>query len=333
MQILIADHRGQSPRAGRAAFEDVLRRADVVRQEGRYEEAADLAEQMVNGPNYDRDEVWHSLIAANRWDRLEELVVRYARDHAGKRAPAFSAEWRGRVHIGKGRLRAALVDLREAIALFANSGNWVGNGGWLADQIVELMIAAEDHEGAISVGREAVRIAPSVASAHYALGRALLHADRPAEAEASLARIREIAKESVSPIPGYLGNLLECELHLVHGDTPAAARVLATAAALAIENRVPSMEWPLQARVAEASNDLRGALAAWERALQPRSRLDGLIVYDTLALYELGRLNDELGQADAARDNYRRFLARWGEADMSLPAVAMAKARMAALGG
>jgi len=30
MQILVADHKGQSPRAGRAAFEDVLRQADVL---------------------------------------------------------------------------------------------------------------------------------------------------------------------------------------------------------------------------------------------------------------------------------------------------------------
>jgi hypothetical protein len=51
----------------------------------------------------------------------------------------------------------------------------------------------------------------------------------------------------------------------------------------------------------------------------------------TRALYDAARLEEEAGELESAREHYRRFLSRWGDADMPVPAVDDAKARLAAL--
>ena len=42
-------------------------------------------------------------------------------------------------------------------------------------------------------------------------------------------------------------------------------------------------------------------------------------------------LEEELGNHDAARETYQRYLDRWGESDLAIPEVLQAKARLAAL--
>ena len=51
-----------------------------------------------------------------------------------------------------------------------------------------------------------------------------------------------------------------------------------------------------------------------------------------LTLHDLAVLEEKMGEIDNARTNYRRFLEYWGDADLPVPQVAEAKARLAALG-
>ncbi len=51
----------------------------------------------------------------------------------------------------------------------------------------------------------------------------------------------------------------------------------------------------------------------------------------TLALYELARLEDRAGDVASARQHYKEFLDRWGDADLPIPAVDAARSRLAAL--
>lgn len=48
-------------------------------------------------------------------------------------------------------------------------------------------------------------------------------------------------------------------------------------------------------------------------------------------MYHVARLEEALGNHDAAREFYQRYLKRWGEADLPIPEVLKAKDRLAAL--
>ncbi len=54
--------------------------------------------------------------------------------------------------------------------------------------------------------------------------------------------------------------------------------------------------------------------------------------WESESLYHVARLEDATGETDVAREHYREFLARWGEADMPIPIVRDARDRLAALG-
>ena len=55
------------------------------------------------------------------------------------------------------------------------------------------------------------------------------------------------------------------------------------------------------------------------------------IVTKTRVLYAMARLEEETGDLASARQHYREFLDRWENADMPIPEVDDAKARLAAL--
>ena len=49
---------------------------------------------------------------------------------------------------------------------------------------------------------------------------------------------------------------------------------------------------------------------------------------EILGHYELARLEEARGELAAASEHYRRFLAHWGEADVELPSIEDARARL-----
>ena len=124
------------------------------------------------------------------------------------------------------------------------------------------------------------------------------------------------------------------ERHLQRGDVRSALQELDR---LELDDcdplaRVP--ELPLRARVLEASGQTRAALAAWRRYREPERLTARLfpLAEQIVALYEMGRLAEQLGDAAAARGHYREFLDHWGEVDLPVARVDEARARLAALG-
>jgi serine/threonine protein kinase len=55
------------------------------------------------------------------------------------------------------------------------------------------------------------------------------------------------------------------------------------------------------------------------------------VVTTTRALYAMARIEEEAGDLASARQHYRKFLDRWGEADMPIADVSEAKSRLAKL--
>ena len=57
----------------------------------------------------------------------------------------------------------------------------------------------------------------------------------------------------------------------------------------------------------------------------------GWEVVDIVVLYELARLEEEVGDPSAAREHYREYLEQWGNADMPVVNVPDARKRLEAL--
>jgi len=87
------------------------------------------------------------------------------------------------------------------------------------------------------------------------------------------------------------------------------------------------------ARAYWKKGDLDKAVAEYERltTIDPKNRLRMLI--PPLYHYRLGRVLEEKGEKDKARLQYEKFLKYWVDADLGLPEVEDAKARLAGLKG
>ena len=81
----------------------------------------------------------------------------------------------------------------------------------------------------------------------------------------------------------------------------------------------------------KARGDLSGAIAEYRHLLTPDVRQKFTSVLEPRYVLELARLLDEVGDTDAARIEYRRFLDLWKNADPDLPELADARTRLAQL--
>ncbi len=86
------------------------------------------------------------------------------------------------------------------------------------------------------------------------------------------------------------------------------------------------------ARAYEQNGEIDKAVAEYERltAFYPKSR--GPFLIHPKYYYRLAKLYEKKGMAARARENFKRFLDLWKDADAGLPEVADAKKRLAALG-
>jgi tetratricopeptide (TPR) repeat protein len=97
--------------------------------------------------------------------------------------------------------------------------------------------------------------------------------------------------------------------------------------------------WQALGQWEAARDNLPGALAAYRNLVgQPGGVAESVgqgfsatLVERIVALYQLGVLEEKMGEPGSARTSYRRFLDLWGDADLPVPEVAKAKARFAAL--
>jgi serine/threonine protein kinase/Tfp pilus assembly protein PilF len=86
------------------------------------------------------------------------------------------------------------------------------------------------------------------------------------------------------------------------------------------------------ARAYEEVGDIDQAIAEYERLTLPYPKNPNPCLIHPKCYYRLAKLYEKKGMGAKARENYRRFLDFWRNADAGLPEVGDAKARLAALG-
>jgi tetratricopeptide (TPR) repeat protein len=303
----------------------------VLTAQGRFDEAAALGEELMARGH---TQIWWSLpnvyLNAGNWERAYMIADdEIRREHGIWRSLAFAA--RGSAQVGRGRLRGGLNDFQEAAAQ-VESSEAADYESMYHESRAQLLEVVGDLDGAVAEVRRAIRIDRFAHSAYYCLGRILLGSGRKLEAEETLARLRDVARESVTPVGQFWVHLLQAESHLAEGNVPEAESELAQVSSFAPEHRDRTREWPTRARVRAASGNRSGAMAAYREMLEPQvSNNQAWVVDQTRALYALARLEEETGDLASAREHYREYLSRWGEADMEVPEVVEARSRVVAL--
>jgi tetratricopeptide (TPR) repeat protein len=138
----------------------------------------------------------------------------------------------------------------------------------------------------------------------------------------------------------WLYHSLEGEIALASGDLARAEAAFASglptgkisanrSASFFFDHTSPSRDW--KARIHIARRDAAGAIAEYRRLLTPSADQKFVGVLEPRLVLELARLLDQDGDHEAARQEYRRFLDLWKNADPDLPELAEAQTRLARL--
>ena len=196
-----------------------------------------------------------------------------------------------------------------------------------------------DIESAIAAAGRAAEEDPEAAWTHYWYGHYLLLAGRTGEAESVLDGMRILEERVVSPAARFWRLLLGAEVLLSRGELDTALRQLEEARAMPPEYRERTTEAIVLSDVLEAKGDLSGAMAALRNVADPPYLLisdpcDGIGTFHLSTIgtwYELARLEEETGDLESARKHYQKYLEFWGNADLTIPSVEDAKARLARL--
>ncbi len=137
---------------------------------------------------------------------------------------------------------------------------------------------------------------------------------------------------------GFIGNL-EGEIALAAGDLDAAeAAFLAaeperkahfTMAQFGLSVFLNNVGTDGLARVKKAHGDLEGALEMYRSLNAPGLAAKYTAIFEPQYVLESARLLDQIGQKQAARDEYRRFLDFWKDADPGLSELKEARTYLA----
>ena len=85
------------------------------------------------------------------------------------------------------------------------------------------------------------------------------------------------------------------------------------------------------ARALVADGQASRAIDAYREFLEPSYLNPEIWVQEIPVLYELAKLEEEVGDLSAAREHYRKYLEHWGTADMPILNVPDARKRLEAL--
>jgi len=198
-------------------------------------------------------------------------------------------------------------------------------------------------EDSVAEMREAVAANPHSGHGYFWLGFLLCELGRPDEAATVLDALDARMGEIVSPLATFWRPLLACAVAEASGELDAARAALAAAGRAAVEYRDQGLQCLFRARLAREAGDPAAAIAAYREILAPpylRYPSAGTrnIAWRPLlitVLSDLAALEEQAGEARAAREHTQAFLAYWGAADPApapvASAVAEARARLARL--
>ena len=278
----------------------------------------------------------HAYMLAGSAERAEAITEAALADSKGyMNGEAFQE--RAIVRAYRGRFAALRLDLENGSAQFQGKRFSVVTSATLG--MIAWTIGSPD--AAVAVLRPAVAQDPHAPIATFWLGFTLSETGRLDEARALLADYERRSAGSVSPLPRFWRPSLAGVLLQARGDLEGARRELAAADAEPVEYQDRGLAALLRARLETAAKNPEAAIAAWRELIDPPylryssfgTRNVPWRPFEIIGLYELACLEETRGELDAAREHLRRFLGHWGEADMPLPSIADAKARLSRIEG
>jgi tetratricopeptide (TPR) repeat protein len=307
--------------------------------QGKVEMAVPLAEQLHSKDSQSGAIVGDCFVRAGQWERAEVILTRYAAEDEGY-MKGRALKGRALVRLGRGQFRDAIDDLEEATRhIVGQEFRFMLAGTFLT--LAEVYEHIGDIESALAVAERAVEEDPNAAWTHYRFGHLLLASGETNRAAEVLARIRELEGRVVSPTAGFWRLLLSAEVLVSRGEVEKALRQLEEARALPPEYRERTTEAMVLAHVLKAKGDFPGATASLRDAVVPsylliQSPWDGIGTFHLSTIgawYQLARLEEKAGDLDQAREHYQKYLDYWGDADITIPSVEDARARLARLKG
>ena len=232
----------------------------------------------------------------------------------------------------RGIWRRALDHLTESVGHYRNS-NWNReiasvNLGWKAYYLAELGRPAE----AYATLQEAVEYSPTLPLTRFLLGRYLYQSGELDDGDEQLAYLEQRKTETNGAFAyRYWSSLLEAEQAMARGETERAADLARQTLRLATNGRTRFEGQMALARALDELGDKKAAIALIENSRAHNLHRDGYVFSLIPMYYWMAVLHEESGDVDSAMQYYQRYLARWGEADVSIRNVEIAKERLARL--
>ena len=310
-----------------------IKKAELVRFyiRDRPEEVVRYGEQLGDLPGVPALHYPESLARLGEWDRFDAWIENDLVDRSGfLRGVCLSA--RGWGAYSRGRFDAARADHEETARLFLRSYAIP-----MGADMIRINGHLDEFQGRVSAAEAAYRNAigkdPYSGPGNWALARLLSAQGRLDEAR----RIQAEFERSLSPDPDATNHcwahLLRGEILLGEGDAAGAREAASRLRPESCWFHDEPSAW-LRAESHEHEDDFAAAAAAWRDVIEPaHPRYPCKFNFEIPAWYRLGRAEEQAGNADRAREAYRRFLDAWGEGDADIPDVADARARLAALSG
>jgi len=218
--------------------------------------------------------------AAGQDDQAEQLAIDVL-ELAPGRTRALGVLYEIRKSQGRGAAAAALIT--RLVALDPNNF-------WATNELTLLLLGRGDVGGALRHARNALRIAPQNAQAHYLMGMALTEAQRPAIGEYHYLRALELAG---TRNPVVLANLALC---LKNQGKMQAARALYAESLQAEPDNLNVLLGA--ARLEEADRDAPAALALLDRAEAAHPGNPSVLLLRAVVLGRLGDTDGALAALD-----------------------------------
>jgi len=271
------------------------------------------------------------------WERAYQLCDDAVNRREKGYNQAFALEARGAAQVGRGNIKAGMVDLGAASDKLMGLGQ---SGSW-AKSIVRtwricesrLLMDTGDLDEAVATAEKAVAVDPRSTWAHRALAECQLRGGRVAEAEKTFRDLKTVQSGNHNPGDEFDALMMESELEAARGNRGAALAALRKAGELPVELRDPLELWETEGDIRSAVGDTEGAVVAYRRIFKPDlTLLPGNQLRSANlpipAHYKLARLEEELGRLTEAKRHYEAYLERWGNADIAIPNVKDARERL-----
>jgi len=328
--------------AGQSSDKAVLEaKLALLKYEDRTEEAYEVARELAVTNLYGS---WMEIVPLYvRLDKIDEAESVLERLLGTKPDDAFGIYLLGQLRLLQGRFRDGIALMDRAVPLFAESPGLelIAQGNLDAIGIRHAFLG--EYDLALSKLREPVRDNPRSIARTYSLGRVLAVSGVDPTAKEAFDALDAIESERGTAGLDVVRTCLQAETFLAKGDAESAWRVLE--AAQSTESEVGEQDvlvdrrplnaqtiWWLRARILEARGEEEAAVSAYREIYksrhQPRWSMQFL---ETRCLYPLAKLEEAIGDTESARQHYLLYVKRWGTADVPIPGIEDAKARLAAL--